>query len=96
MLMYKPTEYYACCGMSYYPSLKIVGKLRVLTETQPIVLQLLLVLLANHVVPSRLGYELLSLSLAHLLSYLHSTRIGIVDLCGLQNLGLGILNDFYC
>ena len=51
-------------------------------ECQPRVLLLLSLKLVQHEVPSLLGYDLLPLGLAHLLSHLYPLRLGIIDLRG--------------
>ena len=49
--------------------------------------------LVQNEVPSLLGYELLPLALAHLLSHLYPLCLGIVNLCGHEGFSLRLLDN---
>ena len=69
--------------------------LREVAERQPrVLLQLSLRLVQSKVLPL-LGYKLLPLAAAHLLSHLNPTRLGVVDLGGHEGLCLRVLDDLH-
>ena len=64
-----------------------------MAERQTGVLLLLTLQLFQYEVPSLLGYELLPLALAHLLSHLYPLCLRIVNLCGHEGLSLRLLDN---